>query len=65
MSKDKGGGFISVDRNEALKKNWDLIQRIERPGNTVTNLTKIINESDKIKIERIANETDNGNIFCG
>jgi hypothetical protein len=27
------GGFISVNRNKALKENWDLIQRVKRPSN--------------------------------
>jgi Domain of unknown function (DUF5664) len=36
MSKkiDESGGYISVDRTDALKENWDLIQRI-KPNNTL------------------------------
>ena len=28
---NKGNGYISVNRADALKKNWALIQRITRP----------------------------------
>lgn len=31
--RDSGGGYISVDRDEALAANWQTIQTIKRPGN--------------------------------
>lgn len=33
---ESSGGYISVDRVEALKQNWDMIQRIRRPANRVS-----------------------------
>lgn len=44
---DSSGGFLSVDREQALKQNWSEILSMKRPANTPSAKKEKLAESTK------------------
>lgn len=53
ITDDSSGGFLAVDRNEAIRENWADILTMERPA-TVPSSSQT--EKTKVVLEEVAQE---------